>query len=158
MVNSWVKFILLTTIGISTLNLYGQAGVIEQKIISMTCEVNDITKELEDTIEDKLNLSEDMEWMTSQNLVLEVQYSLGHITVNLHPDIIGYGGGTHTEYVIGELIMESVFENDKVESLTILVDGKKDIFPEGSNYSYCTREHYNTYYKLPKQLNDEVES
>lgn len=106
---------------------------------------------LEKLIEERLNTSEDMAWMTSQNSVLEVEYNEGHVMINLHPDMVEYGGGTYTEYMLGALIMEVVFENSDAEDITILVDTKNDQFPEGSDYTLLTREHYLRYYHLTNE-------
>lgn len=113
----------------------------------------DIDKTLEQLIEERLSSSQDMGWMTSQNRVLEVEYNEGHVTINLHPDMVEYGGGTYTEYLIGSLIMEVVFENSDAEDVTILVDTKNDQFPEGSDYTLLTRDHYLAYYQLSNEQN-----
>lgn len=156
MVIEIAKWIVLVTIGINVLCVNGQPHINEE--IVECVELTDVThnnEEIEDILKNKiqvkLNESEDMKWMTSQNKVLEVQWKEGNVTVNLHEDIIGYGGGTYTEYILGALIMEAVFENSEAEVVTILVDGEPDCFPEGSDYTDCTREDYETYYRLDKQ-------
>lgn len=155
MVIDLVKWIVLATIGINVLYVNGQAYDVKQVMgqVEKQAEkkIEEIELSLKAQIEESLNESEDMKWMTSQNKVLEVQWKEGHVTVNLHDDMIDYGGGTYTEYILGALIMEAVFENSEAEVLTILVGGKSDGFPEGSDYSYCTRDHYNTYYLLSNQ-------
>lgn len=146
MVNSIAKCIVLGIVGIGALQVNGQAGewsIIKQKTIVSDTELID---EIKQSIEKKIEESEDMKWMTSQNVVLEVKYQLGHATVNLASEVTQYGGGTHMEYMLGKLIMSAVFENKEVDTLTILIEGTEDAFPEGSDYSYCTRKHYEAYY------------
>ncbi|MEG0352742.1 MAG: hypothetical protein RR586_05705 [Cellulosilyticaceae bacterium] len=148
MVINLVKWIVVFTMGINVLCVNGQAYINGETVETVKDKNKEIEGLLEEKIEESLNESQDMKWMTSQNKVLEVQWKEGHVTVNLHKDIIGYGGGTYTEYILGALIMEAVFENSEAESLTILVNGTSEQLPEGSDYSNCSRENYNDYYQL----------
>lgn len=93
--------------------------------------------------------------MSSQIEILDLQYNEDVVNLNFSPSIIQYGGGNYTERMIGTLMMEMVFENTQAKVLTLLVDGKNDLFPEGSGFSYCTKEDYNMYYRLSEDYNED---
>lgn len=150
MVNIVLGCIVIATISMNVFNLNGQVLSEEKRIAKSLQNEKELNVELKRIIEDHLEQLEDIAGMTSQNKVLEVNYKDKQVTVNLHRDMIGYKGGTHTEYILGALIMEAVFENSDAETLTILVDGKEDKLPEGSRYIDCTRQNYETYYQTIK--------
>ncbi|MGL4737350.1 MAG: hypothetical protein ACRCW2_07865 [Cellulosilyticaceae bacterium] len=87
--------------------------------------------------------------MTSQIKVLSVKYEEDKVTINLSKELVAYGGGTYTEYIIGAKLMEWVFTHTEANMMCLQIEGKDVLLPEGSDYSACTRENYEAYYKLP---------
>lgn len=87
--------------------------------------------------------------LTSQIEVLGVEYEEDKVVIDLSKELISYGGGTYTEYVIGAKLMEWVFENSDADLMGIKVEGEFILLPEGSDYSTCTRTNYEAYYKIP---------
>lgn len=148
MVNIVWGCIVIATLSMNVFNVNGQALTEEKRITKNRQKEQELNVELKKIIEDNLEELEDIVGMTSQNKVLQVEYKDGQVTVNLHKDMIGYKGGTHTEYILGALVMEAVFENSDAEILTILVEGKEDKLPEGSRYIACTRQNYESYYQI----------
>ena len=86
--------------------------------------------------------------MTSQIRILGVEYEADKVIINLSRELMSYGGGTHTEYIIGSELMEWVFEYTDAELMGIQIDGVYILLPEGSDYSACTRDNYEAYYKI----------
>lgn len=87
--------------------------------------------------------------MTSQIKVLSVKYEKEKVIINLSKELISYGGGTYTEYIIGAKLMSWAFTHTDANIMCLQVEGKTVLLPEGSDYSACTRENYEAYYKLP---------
>ncbi|NLM13674.1 MAG: GerMN domain-containing protein [Epulopiscium sp.] len=62
-----------------------------------------------------------------------INYSLedGHLTLNFSKEIKNYGG-TATEQWIVYQILSTGFSIPEVESITVLIEGRKDYLPEGT--------------------------
>lgn len=107
------------------------------------------------TIESYLKKVQVLSGMSSQIEILDLQYKDNVVIIDFSPNIVKYGGGNYTERMIGTLMMEMTFNQTEAKALTLLVEGKTNLFPEGTDFSYCTREDYNMYYKLSEDYNED---
>ncbi|MGL4345157.1 MAG: hypothetical protein ACRCTE_08175 [Cellulosilyticaceae bacterium] len=87
--------------------------------------------------------------MTSQIDILGVKYENEEVTINLSKDLLSYGGGTYTEYIIGTRLMEWAFTETHAKVMKLEVEGDTVPLPEGSDYSFCTKQSYELYYLEP---------
>ncbi|OON96998.1 MAG: hypothetical protein ATN36_04565 [Epulopiscium sp. Nele67-Bin005] len=103
---------------------------------------------LHDEAEENLKNFDSQQWLDETlDKVIDVHYIEETVVVNLHMQMLNYGGGSAMEIELARKIMEVVFENTMAQKITILVDGQVVIFPEGSNFKEVTRQTYEKYYK-----------
>ncbi len=64
--------------------------------------------------------------------VLDVKQDASEVVVNFSKDLLGYGGGTDVEQSLVNSIVLTVSQFPGVEQVSILVEGKKEVLPEGT--------------------------
>ncbi|WP_058486565.1 GerMN domain-containing protein [Defluviitalea phaphyphila] len=63
--------------------------------------------------------------------LINVTFQDGHLILNISKEIKNYGGTLTEEWIIDKILSIGFSAND-VNSITILIEGEKDYFPEGT--------------------------
>ena len=98
-------------------------------------------KEVED-LQTVLGKIEENMGLTSQIDILALEYREGSLVIDLSSAIKGYGGGNTAEVEVISNLLEWSFNQEKVEQVTLLVDGSIEGFPEGNIVHQWTKEEY----------------
>lgn len=64
--------------------------------------------------------------------VIDVKQKDSEVIVDFSKDIQGYGGGINTEQTLVNSVVLTVLQFDGVDSVSLLVEGKADVLPEGT--------------------------
>lgn len=100
-----------------------------------------LKKQLEEElvkIEETLNYSSQIE-------IFDLKYEENVLTIDFSQDLVAYGGGNAAETYVAYTLLDWGFTNTEADYITLLIEGEKDQFPEGGDYTLYMREDYETF-------------
>ncbi len=86
------------------------------------------------------------QFISSQTKVLGVQWNGNELILDVSKDIASYGGGNAMEYEVVSQLLDQVFANPEVEVFTLLIEGKEEYLPEGTQILNYSRDDYENNY------------
>ena len=112
-------------------------------------------EKLKDSLEEVIEKLQIITKNSSQIKILDLKWEEDTLIINLSKDILNYGGGNTTEFIVSQSILDWAFTNTKAQAVTLLIDGGDEALPEGTEFSYYTRENYLRNADLRKEIYEE---
>lgn len=120
---------------------------IEERHIALEQDVEQVIENsMRSSLNECLNQIEETMVMTSQIEILDLQYEEGVLSIDLSDNVLEYGGGNQAEYQLVQSLLRWGFENTDADHISLLVGGRYDRLPEGTQVICYPRERYLKYY------------
>lgn len=140
---------------LTTGKIYSTDLNLVQEQVQVDYQTSKSMEKLKESLEKSMEEIQKVTKNSSQIKVLDLKWKEETIIINLSKDIINYGGGNTTEFIVSQLILDWAFNNTPANAVTLLIEGKEAVLPEGTEVSYYTRENYLNNAELRKEIYEE---